>query len=186
MEPPPMTSLAPVLSTQEVAELLRLSDRSVLEMVKAGALPAHRAPGRRRYHFLAEEVLAAVTGHIAAAGTSDAARSAPSPRGAPPVAAPDPCDVWGAAPSRSADWPQRCVERWLELAAVAGLVVRVQVVNDIVVGRCAGTVVVDELRYLVLAGPRQRIRCVSDDGEPGWSLIDSVWVEPAQPTTDTP
>ncbi len=177
-----MSPLAPVLSTQEVAELLRLSDRSVLEMVKAGTLPAHRAPGRRRYHFLAEDVLAAIGVRAAAvpdgAPADGATRASPDERAPAPV---DPCDVWGAAPARtgSADWPTRCVEQWLAMAADAGLSARAGGDGHRAVGgRAVGSVEIDGLTYRVLAGPRQRVRCVGDNGELGWSFIDSVWAEP--------
>ena len=173
MEPPPVAPLPAVLSTQEVAELLRMSTRSVLEMVRAGTLPARRAPGRRRYHFLAEEVLAAVR------PTADR----PPPKAAAPVhAAPapsDPCEVWGAAPSRDLPgWESRCVERWVDMAASVGMHATAFEGRDSVDRRGVGAVDVDGLTYEVLAGPRQRVRCVDGDGEPAWMLIDSIWVEP--------
>ena len=173
MEPPPVAPLPAVLSTQEVAELLRVSTRSVLEMVRAGTLPARRAPGRRRYHFLAEEVLAAVR------PTAD--RRPPTavvPVVAPP-ARPDPCEVWGAAPPRDLPgWESRCVERWVQMAAAAGIHASALVGKASVDHRGVGAVDVDSLTYEVMAGPRQRVRCVDGDGEPTWMLIDSIWVEP--------
>ncbi|HVM02318.1 MAG TPA: helix-turn-helix domain-containing protein [Acidimicrobiales bacterium] len=168
MEPPPVAPLPAVLSTQEVAELLRMSTRSVLEMVRAGTLPARRAPGRRRYHFLAEDVLAAVSHRPVAAGAVEAPRPAL-----------DPCEVWGAAPPRDgAAWPRRCLERWVELAAAAGLVAAPDDAGVVSDPRGVAVVDVDGLAYEVLAGPRQRVRCVGEEGEPAWVLIDSVWVEP--------
>lgn len=172
MEPPPVAPLPAVLSTQEVAELLRMSTRSVLEMVRAGTLPARRAPGRRRYHFLAEEVLAAVS------PTADR-----RPGAAPPLelapAPPDPCDVWGAAPPRDVPrWQSRCLERWVEMAASAGIHATATEGRPASDGRGVGVVDVDGIAYEVLAGPRQRVRCVDGDGEPAWMLIDSIWVEP--------
>lgn len=176
MEPLPLAPLPAVLCTQEVASLLRLSTRSVLEMVRAGTLPAHRTAGRRRYHFLAEEVLAAVSGR--ALDQRDRA-ALPAARPEAPAAAVDPCDVWGSAPSRNAqDWAERCVERWVQLATAAGLVATVACGPEIPDPRGVGAVDVDGLTYAVLAGPRQRVRCLGDDGEPAWELIDSVWVDP--------
>ena len=177
MEPLPLAPLPAVLCTQEVASLLRLSTRSVLEMVKAGTLPAHRTSGRRRYHFLAEEVLAAVSG-LALHQRDEAALPAPA-RPEPPAVAVDPCDVWGSAPSRNAeDWAARCLERWVQLATAAGLVATVGRYPKVPDPRGVGAVDVDGLAYVVLAGPRQRVRCLGDDGEPAWELIDSVWVDP--------
>lgn len=179
METPPLAPLPPVLSTQEVATLLRLSTRSVLEMVKAGTLMAHRASGRRRYHFLTEEVLAAVSGGAGGgAATLDPGKpSAPGPaRRDAPV---DPCDVWGAAPSRTKnDWPGRCLQRWLDFAVSAGLTPAPAPHRQARDHRAVGVVDVDGLAYQVLAGPRQRVHCLDAEGEPAWELIDSVWVEP--------
>lgn len=172
MELPPVAPLPAVLSTQEVAQLLRMSPRSVLEMVRAGTLPARRPPGRRRYHFLAEEVLAAVS------PSPDRHPPETAPPRAPASAPPDPCEVWGAAPSRDLpSWATRCVERWVEMAASAGIhaaATEGRASDD----RGVGVVDVDGIAYEVLAGPRQRVRCVDGDGEPAWMLIDSVWVEP--------
>lgn len=71
------------------------------------------------------------------------------------------------------------MEQWLALAAGAGL--SAQTGDDChrgVAGTGVGSVEIDGLTYRVLAGPRQRIRCVGDNGELGWGFIDSVWVEP--------
>lgn len=174
MEQLPLAPLPAVLSTQEVASLLRLSTRSVLEMVKAGTLPAHRVSGRRRYHFLAEELLAAVSGR--ALDQRDATSCAPARPEPAPV---DPCDVWGSAPSQDVeDWAARCVERWVQYATASGLVARPACQQQNLDPRGVGAIDVDGLAYQVLAGPRQRVRCLGDDGEPAWELIDSVWVEP--------
>lgn len=171
MEPPPVAPLPAVLSTQEVAELLRMSTRSVLEMARAGTLPARRAPGRRRYHFLAEDVLAAVR---PAAGRRPPAAVTPAE-----PAPPDPCDVWGAAPSRDEPaWPRRCVERWVEMAAAAGISATASSGRAASDDRGVGWVDVDGIAYEILAAPRQRVRCVGADGETAWILIDSIWVEP--------
>ncbi|MGH9165072.1 MAG: hypothetical protein ACRDZW_06110, partial [Acidimicrobiales bacterium] len=91
----------------------------------------------------------------------------------------DPCDVWGAAPSREGeDWRTRWVQRWLELAATAGLAATPVARSDTGDARAVGVVDVDGLAYQVLGGPRQRVRYIDDEGEPAWGLIDSVWVVP--------
>lgn len=176
--------LAPVLSTEEVAELLRLNPRTVLTMARDGRLPAHRLPGCRKVQYLTCEVLATVAD---APGIQES--DAPQPNSAmAPSATPveiDPCDVWGAAPSwePDEDGKQRCRSHWIELANQAGLPVikpaaadhRTSALED---DRSAGYVDVDGLLYEILVGPRQRTRYVDDEGEARWGLIDSVWVEP--------
>ena len=180
MEPLPLAPLPAVLCTQEVAELLRLSPRSVLEMVKAGTLRAHRATGRRRYHFLADDVLSAVSGRAGAHAVEERPGGVVAPTPAGPSLAPvDPCDVWGAAPSgEGEDWRTRWVQRWLDLSAAAGLSAIPVAHTDTGDARVVGVVDVDGLAYQVLGGPRQRVRYLDDEGEPAWGLIDSVWVEP--------
>lgn len=176
MEPPSLAPLPAVLSTQEVAELLRMSPRSVLEMVKAGTLRGHRPPGRRRYHFLAEDVLAVVSGRSNGLRPGHVQRPpSPPPNGAPV----DPCDVWGAAPARDLpDWEGRCLARWVDMAVAAGLSPTATEGRGGSAERGVGTVDVDGIAYEILAGPRQRVRCLDADGEPTWMLIESVWVEP--------
>lgn len=167
--------MPPLLTTGEVAELLRLSNRSVLAMVRSGTLRAHRSAGHRRYHFLAEDVLAAVTGRE----PDDAAPSAVAGEDRVPVAPADPCEVWGPAPLRDGDdWGQRCLDRWVAMASAAGLDAVIDVDDAAVDARAVGVVDVEGLRYQVLAGPRQRVRCLDDDGEQAWTLLDSIWVDP--------
>ncbi len=181
-----LNGLAPVLSTEEVAELLRLNPKTVLAMARDGRLPGHRLPGCRKVQYLTAEILASVA---AAPGIEEMAASEP---GAPPPepvvpAAVDPCDVWGAAPSWESgeDWRQRCRDHWVELANQAGLSGVILSVSSGVIDeeRSAGRVEVDGLCYEVLVGPRQRTRYVDDEGDVRWGLIDSVWVEPVGPDT---
>lgn len=48
----------PILSTAQVAELLDLNPRTVLNMAGDGRLPASRLPGSRKFHFLLEDIIA--------------------------------------------------------------------------------------------------------------------------------
>lgn len=50
-------SYPPILSTAQVAELLDLNPRTVLNMAGDGRLPASRLPGSRKFHFLLEEII---------------------------------------------------------------------------------------------------------------------------------
>ncbi|MGH1489078.1 MAG: helix-turn-helix domain-containing protein [Acidimicrobiales bacterium] len=47
----------PMLNTSQVAELLDLNARTVLNMAGDGRLPASRLPGSRKFHFLLEDVI---------------------------------------------------------------------------------------------------------------------------------
>ena len=47
----------PILNTAQVAELLDLNSRTVLNMAGDGRLPASRLPGSRKFHFLLEDVI---------------------------------------------------------------------------------------------------------------------------------
>lgn len=47
----------PILNTAQVAELLDLNPRTVLNMAGDGRLPASRLPGSRKFHFLLEEII---------------------------------------------------------------------------------------------------------------------------------
>lgn len=47
----------PLLNTSQVAELLDLNPRTVLNMAGDGRLPASRLPGSRKFHFLLEEII---------------------------------------------------------------------------------------------------------------------------------
>jgi excisionase family DNA binding protein len=176
--------LRPVLSTEEVAELLRLNPRTVLAMARDGRLPGHRLPGCRKVQYLTDEILATLAD---APGMEEMTARKPSgltPERAVPTEV-DPCDVWGAAPSwePNEDWRERCRSHWMELANQAGLPeVKAAESHDAkdVSGdeRSAGHVDVDGLLYEVLVGPRQRSRYVDDEGEVRWGLIDAVWVQP--------
>lgn len=48
----------PMLNSSQVAELLDLNPRTVLNMAGDGRLPASRLPGSRKFHFLLEEIIA--------------------------------------------------------------------------------------------------------------------------------
>jgi excisionase family DNA binding protein len=182
--------LPPVLSTEEVADLLRLNARTVLAMARDGRLPGHRLPGCRKVQYLTAEILAAVA---VAPGIEEAGTPEPLDIPSDPTvpAEVDPCDVWGAAPSWEAgdDWRQRCLGRWVELARQAGLSAVTVNMGDRTEEagggeRSAGQVEVDGLLYAVLVGPRQRTRYVDDEGEVRWGLIDAVWVEPVAVATE--
>lgn len=47
----------PILTTAQVAELLDLNPRTVLNMAGDGRLPASRLPGSRKFHFLLEDII---------------------------------------------------------------------------------------------------------------------------------
>ena len=173
-------ALPPVLSTEQVAELLNLNSRTVLAMVKDGRLPAHRLPGSRKIQYLTAEILATVARAPAELGEEDA--SVPTAAAAPPSEA-DPCDVWGAAPTAQSgeDWQERCRSHWIQLGRKTGLSpVDVTHLHEVATtdDRSAGVVDINGLRYEVRVGPRQRSRYVDDEGEVRWGLIDAVWVEP--------
>ncbi len=53
----------PVLSTAQVAELLDLNPRTVLNMAGDGRIPASRLPGSRKFHFLLEDVITTLKAH---------------------------------------------------------------------------------------------------------------------------
>lgn len=180
--------IPPVLSTEEVAELLRLNPRTVLAMAKDGRLPAHRLSGCRKVQYLTAEVLAAVADAPAIDDTiAPASSGRPSASTMPSDV--DPCDIWGAAPAwlPGEDWRQRCCSHWLGLANQAGLtttmVVSMNDDSEKAAGneRSAGRVEIDGLLYEILIGPRQRTSYVDDEGETRWGLIDAVWVEPVGP-----
>lgn len=177
--------LPPVLSTEEVADLLRLNARTVLAMARDGRLPGHRLPGCRKVQYLAAEVLAAVANAPGIEETDSREPNGSVARQDLPVEV-DPCDVWGAAPSwePTEDWRPRCRSHWVELASHAGL--PTVIASDDIRGvdadeRSAGRVDVDGLIYDVLVGPRQRTCYIDDEGEARWGLIDAVWVEPVAP-----
>ena len=47
----------PILNTAQVAELLDLNSRTVLNMAGDGRLPASRLPGSRKFHFVLDDVI---------------------------------------------------------------------------------------------------------------------------------
>ena len=186
-------ALPPVLSTEEVAELLRLNVKTVLAMARDGRLPAHRLPGARKVQYLATEVLATLS--TAPAGDSSdgvgprLVVAAGNESGGSPLrpAEVDPCDVWAAAPADPVGpgWEERCLAHWIDLATRHGLSpIALASTNNEDGGsshRAAGRVEIDGLAYEVRVGPRQRTRYVDDDGDVRWGLIDAVWVEPIRP-----
>ena len=183
-------ALPPVLSTEEVAELLRLNVKTVLAMARDGRLPAHRLPGARKVQYLASEVLATLAKAPAGDSNDDVeARLVVAPvnggGGSPaPPGEVDPCDVWAAAPAVGAGpgWEARCLAHWIELATQHGLSPTAMASTDSFGAgtgdRAAGRVEIDGLAYEIRVGPRQRTRYVDDDGEVRWGLIDAVWAEP--------
>ncbi len=180
---PSIKVLPPVLTTQEVSELLNLNVRTVLAMAQDGRLPAHRLPGSRKIQYLTTEILATV----ASSGLAERADDQAAERPVPPKSTPaemDPCEVWGAAPARGGeDWPERCLAHWVELARAARFSPCDATSNrhgPVALHVSVGAVEIDGLVYEVRAGPRHRIRYVDDDGEVRWGLIDAVWVEPRQ------
>lgn len=47
----------PLLNTAQVAELLDLNTRTVLQMANDGRLPASRLAESRKFHFLLEDII---------------------------------------------------------------------------------------------------------------------------------
>ena len=47
----------PILTTAQVAELLDLNSRTVLNMAGDGRLPASRLPGSRKFHFVLDDII---------------------------------------------------------------------------------------------------------------------------------
>lgn len=58
-----------ILTTGQVAELLDLNPRTVLNMAADGRLPASRLPGSRKFHFFLEDILQALRGHMITPGS---------------------------------------------------------------------------------------------------------------------
>lgn len=52
----------PVLTSEEVAELLGVSPKTVVNMAKDGRLPARHIPGTRRYLFFEREIFELLEG----------------------------------------------------------------------------------------------------------------------------
>ena len=57
-----------LLTTAQVSKLLQLNPRTVLDLVKAGLLPAHRVPGMSQFRFFRQKVLDAVAANPVVAG----------------------------------------------------------------------------------------------------------------------
>jgi excisionase family DNA binding protein len=85
----------PVLTSEEVAELLGVSAKTVVNMAKNGRLPARRIPGTRRYLFFEREIFEVL--EPSKVGPEDDVEEAAEPAEEEPVAevAPKP------APARS-------------------------------------------------------------------------------------
>ena len=49
-----------ILSIKDVAELLRLTNRTVERYIKEGVIPAYRLPGGRRLYIKREDLLASL------------------------------------------------------------------------------------------------------------------------------
>jgi excisionase family DNA binding protein len=49
--------VAPVMDSQELAELLSASDQVIRTWAREGVIPSHRAPGARKLKFLRHEIL---------------------------------------------------------------------------------------------------------------------------------
>ena len=170
--------MAPVLSAEEVTELLGLSPPTLRRLVKDGHLRAHRLPGGRKWVFRADEVLESV-GSWPADDDEDQAVAEQSPvEVAEPVdqlpTEPAPVDVtaiWCPAPpdvDAGDSQSERCAEAWIDAARRAGAqptlteATRVEVAGD---------------TYELRVGPRERVLVIDDDGEEAWQLIDAVWAE---------
>lgn len=50
----------PVLTTAQVAELLDLNPRTVLNMANDGRLPASRLAGSRKFHYFLDDIISAL------------------------------------------------------------------------------------------------------------------------------
>lgn len=178
--------LAPVLSAEEVTELLGLSPPTLRRLVKDGHLRAHRLPGGRKWVFRADEVLESV-GSWPAGDDGEGEHD----RLAGPVPVPDQIEhplsddqpavdaanVWCPAPPKSEDsaaHAQQCAAAWLDAAQRAGLAASLVGSTLVDVGGSA---------YELRVGPRERVLVVDDDGEEAWQLIDAVWVESVKAST---
>lgn len=64
----------PLLTSEEVAELLGVSPKTVVQMAKRGSLPARHIPGTRRYLFFEREIFELLDAStvVPAAGKADA------------------------------------------------------------------------------------------------------------------
>lgn len=175
-----MQPLAPVLSAEEVTELLGLSPPTLRRLVKDGHLRAHRLPGGRKWVFRADEVLESVGSWPADDEEDDGVALPPAPPDpvvqSPAVQTPiDVTAIWCPAPPDVADGEShkaRCAKAWIDAARRAGLkptlveATRIEVASD---------------TYELRVGPRERVLVIDDDGEEVWQLIDAVWAEQYEP-----
>lgn len=51
------TDYPPVLTTEQVSELLHMNIDTVRRLSREGVLPSHRIPGGRSFRYLTDEVL---------------------------------------------------------------------------------------------------------------------------------
>lgn len=51
------TEYPTILNSSQVAELLDLTNRTVLTMATDGRLPASKLPGSRKFHFILDEII---------------------------------------------------------------------------------------------------------------------------------
>ena len=65
----------PIVTTAQVAELLDLNVRTVLQMAADGRLPASRLPGSRKVHFFLEDILDALVANRLKPGEVDVAEA---------------------------------------------------------------------------------------------------------------
>ena len=174
-----MEPLAPVLSAEEVSELLGLSPPTLRRLVKDGHLRAHRLPGGRKWVFRADEVLESVGSWPAddederdapQQAPSDAVVQLPSVQSSLDVTA-----IWCPAPpdvDAGESHTERCAEAWIDAARRAGLDPTLVEESRVEVGGET---------YELRVGPRERVLVVDNDGEEVWQLIDAVWVEQCEP-----
>jgi excisionase family DNA binding protein len=74
----------PILNTAQVAELLGLSTRTVMNMAADGRLPARRLPGSRKYQYFLKEVIEVLDAHRVVPGEA-AGEDEPEPEPAKPA-----------------------------------------------------------------------------------------------------
>lgn len=172
-----MQPLSPVLSAEEVTDLLGLSPPTLRRLVKDGHLRAHRLPGGRKWVFRADEVLESV-GSWPADDEDDPVAPEGQPAEAvrlvdqlPTETTPvDATAIWCPAPPEldGDSHSERCAQAWIDAARRAGAeptlieATRVEVAGN---------------AYELRVGPRERVLVIDDDGDEAWQLIDAVWAE---------
>ena len=161
-----------VMSMEEVVEVLGLSATTILRLVRGGHLQAHRPPGRRKWLFRADEVLAAISSWPAEDdGAADQLRLSPAAGTWADGERVDPTTVW--CPASADDGEKSQLEQnaaaWLDAARRSGLEPVAVTLTEVEIGG---------LVYELRSGPRERVRVVDDDGEEAWQFIDAVWAEP--------